>query len=555
MPSPTRAAILVLLLALPLEAGGNPAARGDDAVVAVVACDGYAEIKRQLGWVGERVGNPQLPALAESFVMMATQFKGLAGLDVNRPLGLVVTAAGDTPVIHGYVPVKDLDRLLATLQGVLGPVERAGGRRLVQVPGGPPLEIEERDGWAIIAVRGGRPGPADPARLLARVTDTFSIGGQVFPSAMPEGMRTQVREALERAARDAAPGQPVDATGLAATIENLAATESLTFGLAVDTTAGAVFLENRTVMLAGSPEARAWADAARAANALNLPAAADGRPVTIRAHHAQAVPAAARPAIEAALDVALKSDDGDAVTAAVFGLVRDLATAMLDSGGLDAGLAVDTSRVEAAALVPALTLAARVKDGPALERKVKDRFADDRSLPPGTTIRFDAGRERGANLHEIRIDTAGLPGAEQLGDAIEATLAVTADRAFLLVGGDVRGRLAAALAAGGAADPRAEPLTGIDVSVPGMMAYAATVAAASGDKAVGDVLATVATKAAAKPSARVQVIVRPIERGVVMRVAGDAGAIEAIADAVTRQAGGGQRPGRAGLPLPLEATP
>ena len=90
----------------------GPARAAENPVVAVVACDGYADLKKQLGWVGTQVGNPTLAAFAESFVMMATQFKGLAGLDVSRPLGVVVTADGETPVIHGYVPVKDLDKLL-----------------------------------------------------------------------------------------------------------------------------------------------------------------------------------------------------------------------------------------------------------------------------------------------------------------------------------------------------------------------------------------------------------------------------------------------------------
>ncbi|MBM4023490.1 MAG: hypothetical protein FJ284_14870, partial [Planctomycetes bacterium] len=521
-------------------------------VVAVVACDSYADVKKQLGWVGTRVGNPQLPALAESFVMMATQFKGLEGLDVGRPVGIVVTADGEKPVVHGYVPVKDLDKLLATLQGVVGPAEQADGKRRVQVPGGPPLEIEERDGWAVVAMQGSPAGPADAEKLLGQVAEAFSIGVTLLPAAIPPGMRQQLKGVLEQAAEAAAAqGQPIDAAAMNAALDGMAQTESLVFGLAVDMANERMLVETRSVMVPDSAAATVWASAGEAANALGLPAAADGKPTTIRAHHAQAVPPEARPAIEATLAQALAANEGDPVTAALFGLVQDLVGGMLDAGGLEAGLAVDTSGVEEGTLVPAVTLAARVKDGPALEKRVKARFTTKDSLPPATTIAFDAGRAAGANVHEIKVDLAGSPAADQFGDSLTAKLAVTADRAYLLFGGDLDTRLAAAVAAGKAADPKSKPFAGIDLSLPGMMAFAATLAKASGDTATGEVLGEVAGEAAGKPGAVVQMLMRPIERGVAMRLSAGAGAIETIAAVITRQAGGGG-PAASGLPIPLD---
>jgi hypothetical protein len=62
------------------------------------------------------------------------------------------------------------------------------------------------------------------------------------------------------------------------------------------------------------------------------------------------------------------------------------------------------------------------------------------------------------------------------------------------------------------------------------------------------VLAEVAAEASAKENALLQVLVRPIERGVAMRLAADAGAIETIAAAVTRQAGGAVGPAGGGFP-------
>lgn len=526
----------------------------EPAVVAVVAVDGYADLKKQIGWFGERVGNPTLAALAESFVMMATQFKGLAGLDVNRPAGVIVTAAGETPVIHGYVPVKDLGKLLETLQGVIGPVEQAGDKRVVTVPGGPLLEITEADGWAIISPQGSPAGPANPEKLIAAVAEAYSIGAKLFPSQMPEAMRDQVRAAIEQGATMAAEqGPPVDAAAVTAMVESLAETEALFFGAAIDLPKERVFFESRTVMLPDSPAAQVWENAGRTANALGLPAGADGKPAAIRAHHAQAVPPAARPALEATLAQVLPAGSGDPITDAIFGLVQDLVGAMLDAGGLEAALAVDTTVAKADALLPAVTLAARIKDGPALEKQVKNRFGKEGALPPQAKLAFDTGKAAGANLHEITVDISGLPAADQFGDTLAATLAVTADRVYLLVGSDASKRVAAAVAAGAEADQASKPISGVDLAVPALMAYAGEMAKASGDPG-GDVLADVAKQSADKEKPLVQLLVRPIERGVAMRLAAEAGAIEAIAAAVTAQSPGGLAPPGGGfLPSPDDA--
>ncbi len=524
----------------------------DNPVVAVVAADGYADLKKQIGWVGVQVGNPTLAALAESVVMMATQFKGLAGLDVNRPLGVVVTAAGEMPVVHGYVPVKDLGKLLEALQGVLGPVQQAGGKRLVQMPGGPPLEISEQDGWAVIAPQGSPAGPANAAELISKVADALSLGVQLFPAAMPAGMREQVKGMIEQGAAAAADqGQPLDAAALAAAFEGLAETEFLLFGLAVEPAKDRLFIENRTVMLPGSDAAAVWSNAGKTANALGLPAAGNGKPAAIRAHHAQAVPAATRAAIEATLAQALPAGTGDPITDSLFGLLQDLVGAMLDAGGVDAALAIDTSSTQADALLPAFTLAARIKDGPALEKQVKNRFGRDGTLPPQTTVRFDTGRQAGANLHEIEIDLAGLPEADKLGGRLQATLAVAADRAFLLVGGDVAKRLAAAVEAGGRADDEAKPLSTVNLSVASLLGYAATLMKSAGaDDEAAAVLAEVAAESATKPVTLLQVLVRPIERGVAMRLTADGGAIQSIAAAITAQGPALLPAGAGGLPLP-----
>jgi hypothetical protein len=509
----------------------------DNPVVGAIAIDSYADVKKQVAWVGEQVGFPQLSAMMETGIMTLTQFKGLAGLDPARPIGVVVTAGGETPVVHGYIPVKNLDQLLDTFQGVLGPAQKDGDKRILMPPGAPPIEIVEKDGWAVVAMQGSAAGTANPEAILTKLTGELSIGAQLFPSAMPEAMREQVKAMVEQGAdAAAAQGQPVDAAALGAVFESLADIESMTFGVAVEPAKERLFFENRTVMVAGSEAAAVWATAGKVDRVIGLPAGADGKAATVLAYHAQAVPEATRAAVEASLAQSLPAGTGDPVNDTLFGLLQDIVGAMLDAGGVNIGVAMDTSGVKPDSLLPAVTLSAKIKDGPAFEQQVKKRLGAEGSLPPGATVKFDTGKEAGANLHEITIDLAGIPGAEKVGEKLAITLAVGADRVCVLFGGDVAKRLASALDSAGKGDADKKPLTGVDLSVAGLMAYsAATMKATGGGEEAAAVLGEVAKDAAAKPSAQVQVMVRPIQQGVAMRLTIDAGALQAIAAAVTAQ--------------------
>ena len=114
-------------------------------------------------------------------------------------------------------------------------------------------------------------------------------------------------------------------------------------------------------------------------------------------------------------------------------------------------------------------------------------------------------------------------------------------------------QVAAAVAAGAEADQASKPISGVELTVPALMAYAGALAQASGD-ATADVLTEVAKQSADKADPLVQLLVRPIERGVALRLSAEAGAIETIAAAITAQAPGGLAPAGGGFPpLPADA--
>ena len=568
----TAAAIVVALLPAVATAADEPA------VIAVVAVDPYADLKKQAKWVGAQVDQPTLDGFLESFIMMATQFKGLAGLDVNRPAGVVVTAEGPAgvPVPRGFVPVKDLGKLLAALQGVIGPAQEQDGVQVISPPGMPPIQIVEKDGWAIVSQQGSPEAPAGLEKALDPIVQSLSLGVQLFPARMPEGMRKQLEAALQQAAAmQAQQGAPVDPEALKAGIENLADVETIMLGANVDVEKERVYVENRFAMVAGSAAAVIYDEMAKGTLTVPTGATADGKPAAMSGHAAMAIPEALRGFVKEAVVQALpvsnrvETPNGFSETSVsepantIFTLLRAVVPAMVDAGGIDAALTVDTSAAEMAEgkAMPSVTVGMNVKDGAALEADLKAALGAQDSLPEGVTVKFDAGKAGAANLHVVEIDVAGGGDdlARVLGEKIPVPLGVTPTHAFVALGGDAEKRIAAA-AAGGQTKPDAKPLAGLDVSLASLVAYGAgTQKFLTPDDADGIALVTAANQeAAALPSSLMQVLVRPIERGMATRLSADAGAIKLLKTLVmlrqpapAQPAGVGPGPVPKGRPIPL----
>lgn len=545
------------LAATALCAGGLvPASAAERTVLAVVTADSYADLKKQAGWLGTQIGQPGLAAMLESVLLMATQGRGIAGLDVKRPLGAVVTTDGGDLAIHGFVPVKSLDKLLDSLQAVTGPANQSGDIRSLTLPNGVALDLVEKNDWAIISPQGIDVEAVDPTPLFAPLADNYTVGIELFPHRLPNTLRQQLRMLIEQGAAAAGEqGQQVDARALGAALDGLADTESLALGIAIDSDKGRLFIENRTVAVPGSSLATAMQGADQGQLTVPMPPIADGRRPAVSAHLVQSVPNATRGEVLAMLEQALPATSNDPLTKTLALLIREAISSVLATGGIDAAVCVDANTIaekNGGKVLPAVTAGIRVNDGAALEKRVKQAFGPQavgqngakRLLPPGVDITFDAGKVGTTSLHTIAVDLRGTEAAEQLGDAIDITLAVTPEYAFLMAGGDPRQRLASVLGPDGKADSQAKPIVGVDLSV----ARALAIAASQGIRTAA-VLPTSEETDADRQDGNVKLLIRPIDRGVATRLSADATALRVLAAG----AGAGDPNGGAvppGLPLP-----
>ena len=553
-----RRTVAACAAAATLCAGGlAPSAHADErTVLAVVTCDSYADLKKQFGWLGAQVGQPGLAAMLESVLLMATQGRGLAGLDVKRPLGAVLTTDGNDIAVHGFVPVKSLDKLLDSLQAVTGPTEQSGDTRSLTLPNGIALDLVEEDGWAIVSPQGIDVEAVDPTPLFAPLSENYTLGIELFPHLLPDSLRQQLRMLIEQGAAAAGEqGQQLDGRALAAALDGLANTESLALGIAIDSEKDRLFIENRTVAVPGSPMAQAMEGSDKGQSTVPMPPAADGKRPAVSAHLVQSVPAASRQDAQIMLDQALPPGSNDPLTKTLAVLLREALASVLATGGIDAAVCVDTTAAAKQTALPSITAGLRVKDGAALENRVKQSFGGQnggkRLLPPGVDVAFDSGKVGTTNLHTITVDLSGTDAAESLGKSLELTLAVAPEYAFLMAGGDPRQRLATVLGPDGKADPQAKPIAGVDVSVNRVLAYAADRGALPAEAVPAATAPAAEDNGRDKQDGTVKLLIRPIERGVATRVSADGSAVRALAAGAG--AGAGNPNGAAippGLPIP-----
>jgi hypothetical protein len=250
------------------------------------------------------------------------------------------------------------------------------------------------------------------------------------------------------------------------------------------------------------------------------------------------------------LDQALPPGSNDPLTKTLSLLLRESLASVLATGGIDAAVCIDKTATAKPTALPSITAGLRVKDGAALENRIKQSFGGENTgrtpLPPGVDVAFNSGKVGAANLHTINVDLSETDAAESLGKSLELTLAVAPDYAFLMAGGDPRQRLATVLGPEGKADSQAKPIVGLDVSVNRVLAYAADRGALP-----AEAVPAAEENDSDQQDGNVKLLIRPIERGVATRLSADGAAVRALAaGAGAGAANANGAAGQPGLPIP-----
>ena len=146
--------LLVTAMAVTLFAGGWPSTPAEAQLqpAGVVTVAPYETVSRALETIGTLADQPDLPQALEFMIAEATDGRGLAGLDQQRPLGGIFMVGEETFHVVGYVPVDDMAAFLETLEAASGGAVEDTGEGVYELEAdAQTLVIREANGWALIS--------------------------------------------------------------------------------------------------------------------------------------------------------------------------------------------------------------------------------------------------------------------------------------------------------------------------------------------------------------------------------------------------------------------
>lgn len=368
------------------------AAEETPTVLAVAACDSFAEIREQCAWLGGLIGFPVLGGLPDTYAMLITGGKGLKGLDVERPVGVVVTVDGETPSIHGFLPTTDSDVLMETLSGV-------PFRSMVDMTGA--------GEWVVVTLKGQPVSIEDPQTLLTSITDKFSFGMKFFLSRWPDSLVNSMVEQIDtrRSAIEALPipleGVPMLDMSKNVSAEALSQIEGILFGLSVEKKTERVFFETHAVFEKDSDGARLCAGAGDLEPRVSFPTASS--PYAVKLHVAKNVMNPAEVEI-------LKSQLGEVLPQNEMGnkVIDVLIQQLFADGAIEFLVGLTSPKASDAAIkIPGVVLGAAIANGDAFTQDLKNIVGDVNGIPPNVELTLDVAKDAGYEFHDITIDQSG----------------------------------------------------------------------------------------------------------------------------------------------------
>jgi len=440
-------------MAVALMLSGASRSFAEDKPIAVVSVASYETFQKDLKFIGELAGAPDLDKNVDGIVAMITGGKGLTGLDKSRPMGAAFTMEGISPRGFAFLPITDLKGFLALFPQI--GAQESGGVYEIQGPGGQSAFAVQKGNWAFVSndkdVLGSL--PADPDKLLGSLTKDYAIAVRFNVQNVPLDMRNtfvQMFQAGAEASLQQNPGEDEIAfefrkkmvQGQLKQIETLVKDlDQFTIGWAIDPTARNTHLDVSLTAMPSSETAKTFAKSADTKSAFGgflLPDAAvtfnacsklDQNDIDQMVGMLGDFQKKASQGIDN--DSGIPDEEGKKEAKNVVNQLFDIATSTVKAGKLDFGGAL--------VLQPnslAFAAGAFVKDGAALDaavRKLVELGKADKDFP---TVKFDAETYKGIKIHTFTFPSPDENAKRLFGDNIDAYLGIGEHSVYLCLGKD-----------------------------------------------------------------------------------------------------------------------
>jgi hypothetical protein len=165
--------------------------------VVVVSVAGSDELLSDILYLTETAGVGDFGRL---MALMASPYT--ATLNKQRPAGAYLTMQGQGPPTSvSFLPVKNLDTLLANLEPQIGEAEDAGNGVLEVATDRPQsLFLKEADGWVFVSNDKANLAvlPENPVQILGGLNEKYTVAVQVDFAGIPAEMRAMATEQIRR---------------------------------------------------------------------------------------------------------------------------------------------------------------------------------------------------------------------------------------------------------------------------------------------------------------------------------------------------------------------
>ena len=530
--------------------------------VAVISFSGYAELKRDLEYLGTASENPDMVNQVEALLTLFTQGQGLAGLDQDKPWGAAAAlpeGGFGQPNVIAFVPVSDLQKLLGALAQLTGePVDKGDGVLEIKQNAGS-VFVKEHEGWAFVAQSAEGLGklPADPMKLLGGLNERYDLALQVNIQNIPQqirdfaidAMKQQVERGLQQAEQnDDDDDEPINLQPQIARhqIEQLAKVinelDALSLGWSIDSEGKRVLIDLNVTALDGSETAKQLSTVASGASKF----AGFLLPEAMLTAHVNT--AAERSDIENSLTVLsqlrthimnsidededLSSQDAKDQVKELVGEALDSAEATVKNGRFNLGAAIVGEGP--------LTIAAGglVVDGEKIEEAAKKFAKLAENEPDAPEIKLDVDEHKGVKFHTMSVplpDDDDSEKARQLfGEVALVTLGFGPEACYIALGDAGVETIKSVMDK--SAESASDELPPVQIS----LALAPLFKLAAQQDDADPNVALMAESLKESGSDHLRITVRPIENGVKYELEGEEGIIKMIgAIAKLAQAAGG----------------
>jgi hypothetical protein len=528
--------------------------------VAVISFSGYAELKRDLEYLGETSGNPDMVKQLEGLLTFFTQGQGLAGLDQDKPWGAAAALPEGgigAPNLLVFLPVSDLQKLLGALAQLTGePVDKGDGILEIKKESNS-VYVKEQDGWAYVAQMPDALAklPVDPLKLLGGLNEQYDLALRLNIQNVPQALRDfavdAMKQQVERSLQQAQENSDDDDVQLQPQIARhqvemlgkaINEIDAITLGWSIDSEGKRALIDLNMTAIEGSDTAKQLASVSNSASKF----AGFLMPEALLTAHINSV--AQEPDIEQSLamlgqlrthimdsideDEDLPDEEAKDLVKELVGEALEVAEATVKNGRFNGGLTVTGEGP--------LTIVAggMVADGEKLEEVAKKFVKLAENEPDVPEVKLDVDEHKGVKFHTATIplpdDEDGEKAKQVFGEEALVTVGFGPDSFYVALGDDGLETIKAVMDK--SAEGASEELPPLEI----LLALAPLMKFAAQQEDANPGVAMIAESLKEGGADHLKITVRPIENGVQYQIEGEEGIIKLIGSgAKLAQAAGG----------------